>query len=198
MSDDLEQDDVSDGELLYRLSHGNERAYRDLFRRHQTVTYRVALLMVRTPQDAEEVVGSAFLELWRKRESVRLVDNSVRPWLLATVTFAAKNQLRGMRRYQRLLRKIPDWGNTPDHADEIARVLDGINMASDVRTALSELSADYAAVLLLCVVQELTIRSTAQALGIPEGTVKSRLSRAKAQLRHRLQTKAQFHGEAAQ
>ncbi|MFZ8310532.1 RNA polymerase sigma factor, partial [Staphylococcus aureus] len=79
----------SDGELMYRLSRGDESASRDLFRRYERVAYRVALIMVHSPWDAEEVVASAFLELWRKRDQVRLVDGTVRPWLLTVVSFVA-------------------------------------------------------------------------------------------------------------
>ncbi|MGC0370725.1 RNA polymerase sigma factor (sigma-70 family) [Microbacterium sp. SLBN-111] len=173
----------SDGELMYRLSRGDESAYRDLFRRYERVAYRVALIMVHSPWDAEEVVASTFLELWRKRDQVRLVDGTVRPWLLTVVSFVAKNHLRGRGRYRRLLARIPHPTEEPDHADEVARTVDAIPVADAVRDALGRLNSRDASVLLLCVVEHLSIQQAAVALGIPEGTVKSRLSRVKARLR---------------
>lgn len=168
------------------MCHGDEGAYRLLYRRHEMVTYRVALLMARSAPDAEEIASTALLELWRKRAKVRIVDDSVRPWLLRVVSFTAKNHMRGRMRYQRLLRKIPYDGEAPDHADEVASAMDTLRVTEDVRRALRELDEKDATVLLLCVVNELSMRDAAVALGLPEGTVKSRLSRAKARLRTRL------------
>lgn len=176
----------TDGELLFRLSRGDESAYRELFRRHERRTYRVALLMMQSTWDAEEVVASAFLELWRKRDSVRVVDGSVLPWLLTVVSFMAKNHQRSTRRYRRLLAKVPHGGTEPDHSDEVARTVDALPVAAAVQEALAELNARDASILLLCVVQELSTRDAAVALGVPDGTVKSRLSRVKARLRTRL------------
>lgn len=148
--------------------------------------YRVALLTVRSPWDAEEVVASAFLELWRKREHVRIVDGSVLPWLLTVVAFMAKNHLRGTRRYQKLLAKIPAAGVEPDRTEEIDRMVDALPVTNAVKEALMELNARDASVVLLCIVEELSVREAATVLGVPEGTVKSRLSRAKSRLRIQL------------
>ena len=177
----------SDGELLFRLSRGDEPAYRLLHDRHQASVYRVALVLMRTTWDAEEVAATAFFELWRKRDSVRLVDDSVLPWLLATTSYAAKNKLRSGRRYQRLLSRIPHDGDVPDHADAVARAMDTLKISADVREALMQLHPKEASVVILCLVHELPMHEAAVALGIPEGTVKSRLSRVKARLRGTLQ-----------
>ncbi|MBB2977158.1 RNA polymerase sigma-70 factor (ECF subfamily) [Microbacterium endophyticum] len=176
----------SDSDLLFRLTKGDEQAYRLLFRRHERACYRVALAMVQSPWDAEEVVGAAFAELWKKRESVRIVDESVVPWLLTVVSYAAKNQLRGLRRYRRLLAKVPHDAPEPDHADEVARVVDAASVSAEVQAVLADLGARDSAVVVLCMVEGLTTRDAARTLGLPEGTVKSRLSRAKGRLRRSL------------
>ncbi|HEU5224056.1 MAG TPA: RNA polymerase sigma factor [Candidatus Lumbricidophila sp.] len=179
-----------DGELLFRLSRGDERAYRQLHNAHGAAVYRAALVLVRKPWDAEEVAATAFFELWRKRADVRLVDDSILPWLLTVTAFVAKNQLRSTFRYSRLLRRIPSDGPAPDHADEVAENLDDLRISHDVRNALRDLNPKDASVLLLCVVHELPVKDAALALGIPEGTVKSRLSRVKSRLRVSLQSYA--------
>lgn len=187
---------ADDGELLFRLSRGDEPAYRLLHDRHQAAVYRVSLVLMRTTWDAEEVAATAFFELWRKRDSVRVVDGSVLPWLLATTSYAAKNSLRSRRRYQRLLNRIPHDGDVPDHADEVARAMDTLKISRDVREALLELHPREASVVILCVVHELPMHEAAVVLGIPEGTVKSRLSRVKARLRGTLQRYAPTAEEA--
>jgi RNA polymerase sigma-70 factor (ECF subfamily) len=174
---------AADGELLFRLARGDERAYRQLHDRHAGAVYRVALVLVRKPWDAEEVAATVFFEMWRKRDRVRLVDDSILPWLFTVTSYVAKNQLRTTRRYARLLSRIPHDGPAPDHADDVARALDGLRISEEVRAVLQSLNPRDASILLLNVVHELPIKDTALALGIPEGTVKSRLSRVKARLR---------------
>lgn len=188
--------DEPDGMLLFRLNRGDEMAYRELFRKHERRAYRVALLMMRSTWDAEEVVASAFFELWRKRDKVRLVDGSVLPWLLTVLSFMAKNHQRGTRRYRRLLAKLPHSGSEPDHAEEVARTVDALPASEAVQNALAELNARDVSILLLCVVQELSTRDAALALSVPEGTVKSRLSRVKARLRTQLSAYAPSAREA--
>ena len=174
---------LTDVELLFRLDRGDTDAFRHLFRRHERTIYRAALAMTRSSWDAEDVVSATFLELWKKRDHVRIVDGTVLPWLLTVASYQAKNHLRAARRYQRLLAKVPLSEDAPDHADEVARMIDALPMTSAVEQALRELNSRDASVLLLCVVRELSVRDAAIALGVPEGTVKSRLSRVKARLR---------------
>ncbi|MCS3443023.1 RNA polymerase sigma factor [Microbacterium phyllosphaerae] len=173
----------SDGELLYRLSRGDEPAYRMLHDRHQMPVFRLSLVLMHTSWDAEEVAATAFFELWRRRDKVRIVDGSVLPWLLATTSFAAKNSLRSRRRYQRLLHRIPHDGDVADHADEVARAMDSLKISESVREALRQLNPREASVVVLCIIHELPLAEAAVVLGVPEGTVKSRLSRVKARLR---------------
>lgn len=185
-----------DGELLFRLSRGDEPAYRLLHNRHQAPVYRVSLVLMRTTWDAEEVAATAFFELWRKRDKVRVVDGSVLPWLLATASFAAKNSLRSRRRYQRLLAKIPQDGDVPDHAEDVALAMDTMKITQSVRDALQQLNSRDSSVVILCVIHELPTAEAAVVLGIPEGTVKSRLSRVKSRLRGALHEYAPSTEEA--
>ncbi|WDH79296.1 RNA polymerase sigma factor [Microbacterium esteraromaticum] len=186
MQDAAAQGPQGDGELLFRLSRGDEPAYRLLHDRHQATVFRAALVLMRTTWDAEEVAATAFFELWRKRDKVRVVDGSVLPWLLATTSYVAKNSLRARRRYQRLLNRIPHDEDVSDHADNVARAMDTLEISAQIQQALLELNQREAGIVMLCIVRELPTSEAAVVLGIPEGTVKSRLSRVKARLRGRL------------
>lgn len=196
MSENRESRAPGDGELLFRLSRGDEPAYRMLHDRHEAPVYRMSLVLMRTTWDAEEVAATAFFELWRKRDKVRVVDDSVLPWLLATTSFAAKNSLRARRRYQRLLNRIPHSGDVPDHADEVGRAMDSMKISAHVRDALLQLNTRDSSVIVLCVIHELPTAEAAVVLGVPEGTVKSRLSRVKARLRGALDEYAPAREEA--
>lgn len=116
MSERLTLDPPTDGELLYRLSRGDEPAYRRLHDRHQMPVFRLSLVLMPTSRDAEEVAATAFFELWRKRDKVRVINGSVLPWLLATTSAIAKNGLQARRRYHRLLRRVLHDGDVGDHA----------------------------------------------------------------------------------
>ncbi|MET2012965.1 RNA polymerase sigma factor [Microbacterium chocolatum] len=182
----MNPDGKTDAELLELTAAGDKTAFRIIFRRHEAPAYGLALNIVRSSADAEEVVGSAFMELWRKRNSVRFVNGSVRPWLMVSVSHICRNHIRGRSRHGRLLARLPPPEHFPDHADEIARVLDDQNHADDVRAAIAELREAEAAIVILCVLEEVPMEEAARILGIPLGTAKSRLSRAKSRLKDRL------------
>lgn len=167
MSDD-------DASLWARLKAGEESALGDLFDRHQARLFRHAGRLLTSREDAKDAVAIAFFELWRKRESVRLVDGSPLPWLLNTVSNSARNLERSARRYRALLVHTPV---APHHPAPLAPDETGI------LAALKRLPAREQSVLVLTVLEGYPDSAAAETLGIPVGTVKSRLSRAKAKLR---------------
>jgi RNA polymerase sigma-70 factor (ECF subfamily) len=153
---------------------GDESALGRLFDRYEARLFRHARRLLTTREDAKDAVVIAFFELWRKREAVRLVDGSPLPWLLNTVSHSARNLERSGRRYRGLLARTPlsEHGPAPVASDE-----------SGVLAALKRLPAREQSVLVLMVLEGYPERAAAETLGIPVGTVKSRLSRAKAKLR---------------
>ncbi|PCE15765.1 hypothetical protein AUC47_12925 [Microbacterium sp. SZ1] len=172
-----------DGELLYRLSRGDEPAYRSLHNRHQATVFRIALLLTDTVRDAEEVAATAFLELWRRRARVRLVRTSVLPWLLVATCTAATDALRSRRRYRRLLRRIHADGGASDHAEAVARAVDALKLSDAVAAGLRHLGRRESSVAVLCLVQGLATAEAAMVLRVPEQTVASRLTRLRTRLR---------------
>lgn len=83
---------------------GNDSdAFAVIFDLHRDRVYRLSLRMTANVHDAEDVTAAAFLELWRHRRSVRVVEGSVLPWLLVTATNLARNLAHGLRRYRALI-----------------------------------------------------------------------------------------------
>lgn len=166
---------LSDDEADWALAaRGEGEAFGRVFDRHRDRVRRHCLNLVPELADAEDVVATTFLEAWRRRYDIRFVNGSMLPWLLVTATNVARNLSRASRRHRILLAKLPAPAPQPDHADSFD---DGPALA-----ALQQLSAHDQQVIALCVIQDLSEADAAIALGVAPGTVKSRLSRAKARL----------------
>ncbi|HSN43087.1 MAG TPA: sigma-70 family RNA polymerase sigma factor [Propionibacteriaceae bacterium] len=157
-----------------RVRAGDPAGLAALFDRHEARLFRHASRLLTAREDAKDAVTIAFFELWRKRESVRLVEGSPLPWLLNTVSHSARNLERSSRRYRSLIARAP----RQDAPGELAG-----SDESGVLAALKRLPPREQSVVVLRVLEGYPERATALALGIPEGTVKSRLARAKAKLR---------------
>lgn len=162
---------------------GEGEAFGRIFDRHHDRLVRHSRRLVAQSADAEDVVAITFLEAWRKRATVRLVNDSVLPWLLVTATNVASNANRGLRRYRALLAALPAPPEPPGLDDD----------DSEAMQALKGLSLADRRVVTLCVLEGYSEREAADALGVPPGTVKSRLSRAKARLRIHLQSPPSDH-----
>jgi RNA polymerase sigma-70 factor (ECF subfamily) len=146
---------------------------------HAAVLYRVAFRQLGNRHDAEDVVQDAFRSAWLSRH---LYDSSrsERAWLLAILRRRASDH---WRKHQR--RELPAGGDLAEpgrpaadpFADELSKA---------VQEALGRLPEEWRETLLLVVVGELTHQETADLLGVPLGTVLSRVSRARSRLREDL------------
>jgi RNA polymerase sigma-70 factor (ECF subfamily) len=169
---------ASEYELWARAVDGDAEAFGSIFDRHRDRVFGHALRALASPHDAEDVTAMAFLELWRHRARVRVVNGSVIGWLLVTTNNVCRNHARSMRRYRLALSKLsPE--RPHDASDDWAADVDAARRAPGVRDVFAQLPARDQDVLTLCVLEELSVAEAAAALRIPEGTVKSRLSRAK-------------------
>jgi RNA polymerase sigma-70 factor (ECF subfamily) len=166
-------------ELWDRVRNGDPAAFGALFDTHRDRVYGQALRLTRSVHDAEDVTALVFLEAWRRRESVRVVNESIVAWLLVTTNFVAKNVLRTLRRHRIAMAKLPPSEPTRDFAQDSDERLDGYASTAGARDAFARLSKKDQDVITLCVLEEMTVAGASDALGIPPGTVKSRLSRAK-------------------
>jgi len=164
-------DDTHDWKLACA---GEGEAFGRIFDRHRDRVFRHGLRLVDRPADVDDLVAITFLEAWRRRDSVRIVEGSVLPWLLVTATNASLNLRRGSRRYRTLLARLPVDPHTADHAE---RFDDG-----EAAAALRALAPIDRQVLTLCVLEGYSERDAASALGVPTGTIKSRLARARTRL----------------
>ena len=167
-----------------RLREGDPAALAEAFREHADAVYRHALWSTGNWATAEDVVSLTYLEAWRSRERLRPEETgSLRPWLLGIATNVLRNTSRSVRRHQRALARMPRADTVPDFADEVTGRLADAEKLAAATAALEGLRRTEREVFTLCVWGGLDYASAAEALGIPVGTVRSRLSRARAKLR---------------
>lgn len=161
---------------------GDGRAFAALFDLHRDRAYRHALRLVPSASDAEDVVAAAFFELWRRRDRVRVVDGSVLPWLLVTVTNLARNTSRGLRRHRAALERLPRSVDLADPAEAAEERIERERLLGVLRG----LSPADAALLVLTGVEDYGPAEAAQALGITPGAARVRLHRARKRMQERL------------
>ncbi|MGL5928544.1 MAG: RNA polymerase sigma factor [Dermatophilaceae bacterium] len=176
--------DVTDAVLWERAGSGDGQAFGALFRRHSTTVYNHVFRRTGSWERAEEAVSLVFLEAWRQRDRV-VPDPAglLLPWLLGVANNVIRRQSRTRLRHARLLARLPPPADHPDHAPLVdARDADQQQMR-DVLAAMADLTPTEKEVIALCVWAELTYEQAAVAMGVPVGTVRSRLSRARGKLR---------------
>ena len=157
-----------------------------LFDRHATELLRYCFRRTADAALAEDLVSIVFLEAWRRRADLR-PDADPRPWLFGIATNVARHHGRSRRRHAAALQRIAvDRPAGASAAEVVERELEMRALLGDV----ARLPRREQEVLALCVWSELSYAEAAAALGVPIGTVRSRLSRA----RERLRTTAAANG----
>jgi RNA polymerase sigma factor (sigma-70 family) len=172
----------TDDELWRRGGGGEAAAFGELFDRHAKAVYNHLFRRTGDWSLAEELTSVVFLEAWRRRSAVRIEHESVLPWLLGVATNVLRNSWRSRRRHRAALERLPREAAAGFADDADARLDDEARM-KEILGRLRALPRCQAEVLALCVWAGLTYEEAAVALDVPLGTVRSRLSRAKARLR---------------
>ncbi|MFD9001816.1 RNA polymerase sigma factor [Streptomyces sp. NPDC059582] len=187
-----------DTNLRRRVRAGDHDAFGELFDAYARSVYNHAFRLTGEWTVAEDVVSLTFLDAWRLRERLDEVGGSLRPWLLGIATNVTRNTRRAARRHAAAVARIPREEAAGDFADEVAGRIDDATQLALVRTALGRLRRTEREVLALCVWSGLDYRAAAEALGVPVGTVRSRLSRARTKLAEHMeppQARGQMRGD---
>lgn len=165
-----------------RIRAGDPDAFGLLFEECARAVYNQAFRLTGSWPAAEEAVSLTFLEAWRLRQRVEPEGGSLRPWVLGICLNVTRNLSRAERRHKAAMQRLPPDRGQPDIADDVAARVDDAARLEAVQAALGHLRRADREVLVLCVWSGLEYAAAAQVLGVPVGTVRSRLARARRKL----------------
>jgi RNA polymerase sigma-70 factor (ECF subfamily) len=177
-----------DQDLWEQLRDADAQALTALFHRHSDAVYNFAFRRTSSWASSEDVVQATFAALWRRARGGRidpLTLRSARPLLLVMAGYECGNVLRSSRRQAALTHRIElidAPGSVPDHSSEAAARVDDELAMSEIRRSLDRIPANQREAVELVIWSDCSVAEAAAALGVPEGTVKSRLSRARTRL----------------
>ncbi len=171
----------SDQELLDAfLRHRDEQAFAILVHRHGPMIYALCRRLLGNAQDAADAFQSVFLVLVEKARSIRS-RAALGAWLYAV---AYRTSLKARTRRQRRQAREQSAGTLPE--PEVAMEIPSDDVLALLDEEVSALPERYRAAVVLCELQGRSRREAAQALGVAEGTLSSRLATARCRLRERL------------
>lgn len=172
---------MTDRELWDSARSGNAQSFGVLYERHAKAIYNYCFRRCGDWATAEDLTSVVFLEAWRRRNT-DLQRDSALPWLYGVATNVTRSQWRSLKRFRSALDRVPAPLDVPDHADSVVdREADEVHMRQ-VLTAVRKLPRREQDVLALVVWEGLTYEDAALALGVPVGTIRSRLSRGRSGL----------------
>jgi len=179
----LAEDRAEDRRLLTAHIDGDPEAFGHLVARHQNRLWAVALRTTGNPDDAADALQDAMISAFRAAGSYR-GDAAVTTWLHRIVVNASLDRLR--RNATRRTVALPEWDDEST-ADTDALVdpndaLANRELRLEIDRALASIPDDQRAAVVLVDIEGLSVSEAAEALGIPDGTVKSRCSRGRARL----------------
>jgi RNA polymerase sigma factor (sigma-70 family) len=171
-----------DSALAERARRGDERAFEELVRMHQSIAFRTAYLLTGSASEAEEAAHTAFVKAWQALPKFRS-GSPFKPWLLRIVANEAHNRRRSSGRREALRLRATAANPRGDAAPSPEGAAVGRELRGELLEALARLDDRDRDVLTCRYLLELSEDETAEALGVRRGTVKSRTARALERLR---------------
>lgn len=174
---------VPDVELIARSIARDERAFADLFDRHSTAVYRYAYSLTHDVVEAQEIVQETFVTAWKRLADIRLVGESMLPWLLVACRYhGANRQRQRQRRHDDLLpldEHIRNHGAAGVHDDDLAHREE----IEWVFEAIRKLSETDQRIVELCLYEGRSYKEAASILGLSVSMLTKRVERTRTRLR---------------
>ncbi len=182
----------SEASLIARACQGDDRAFEVLMRRHNQLLFRTARSVLHNDADAEDALQEAYLHAWRALARFRQ-DSRLSTWLVRIVLHEAIGRVRRpsaqiipLDSAIELSAQNGDGSMDEDSAREPEALAANAEMRGLIESRIDRLPDLYRTVFMLRAVQELSVEDVAQALQLPEATVRTRYFRARSLLREGL------------
>ena len=180
--------------LIENAQHGDMDAFNQLVLRYQDMMYRISLRILNDESAADDATQNAMIQAFRNIQSFR--GGSFRSWLARVTVNASYDEMRRWRRqvsfsFDQVNADGEEIESLPwmvDHSVGPEESYSASELGDALQQCVKGLSADYRLVVVLVDVEGLSYEEVARVANIPVGTVKSRLARARMQLRKSLQS----------
>ncbi len=181
--------------LLRRLRDRDERAFRELIDEHRDRVFNITYRMLGNRAEAEDVAQEVFITVFKTIESFR-EESKFSTWLYRVTVNHCKNRIKYLaRRHDRDRDELDETNQAtngavtgaPVRAAQPDKALASAQMEKLLQQAIADLDDDQRAVVILRDVEDLSIEEICEITGLPDGTVKSRLHRARLVLRKKMQ-----------
>ena len=182
---------IEERKIIKKAAAGSADAFEQLLLKYQTPIYNLCLRMTGNPEDAADMTQEAFLKAWRSLSSFQF-ESSFSTWLYRLTTNTCLDYLRSLKRRPQCSLTVEDDDgeeqvlDVTDEAPTPEEALLSAEERSQLVHALSQLDASQRQIITLRVVNDLSYAEIADILDVKEGTVKSRLARARDNLRKKL------------
>jgi RNA polymerase sigma-70 factor (ECF subfamily) len=174
-----------DRALVQRCLDGDQAAFALLVQTHERMAHGLATRLLGDPEEAREICQDVFLQVHRTLRRFQ-GRSSLRTWIYRIVVNRCRNRRRWWCRHRRDKERPIEDVVLVDRAASPEATAARRERARRLQAALAAVSFQHRSVLVLREVEELSCEETAEALGLPTGTVKSRLARAREALRRAL------------
>jgi RNA polymerase sigma-70 factor (ECF subfamily) len=183
---------ISDKELMELIQAGDDKAFEMLVGRFQDRLLNFVGRIVTDRDTAEELVQETFLRIFNQKKSYT-PEYAVSTWIYTIALNLARSELR-----KRKLRRFLSLDFIKEEADvELPAKIDlqSVSLAPIIQKAIEKLPDDYKTAFVLCDIQRLPYQQIAEVMGVPVGTVKSRINRARSMLRDKLKPYKEIYHE---
>ena len=181
--------------LIRRLRDRDERAFRELLELHRDRVFNITYRMLGNRSEAEDVSQEVFITVFKTIDSFR-EESKFSTWLYRVAVNHTKNRIKYLaRRHERDRDELDETSSqttgavngAPVRTPQPDKALASAQMEALLQEAIDSLDEDQRAVVILRDVEDLSIEEICEITGLPDGTVKSRLHRARLVLRKKMQ-----------
>ncbi|MBP3486250.1 MAG: sigma-70 family RNA polymerase sigma factor [Oscillospiraceae bacterium] len=186
---------MNEQHLLEQAQRGDQAAFGELVQLYEKKVYALTLRMCKNPDDAAEAAQEAFLAAWQGLKFFR-GESSFSTWLYRLASNASVDLLRREQRHRGAagpsLNDEETYADVPSDAPDPQTLAERSELRQQIEAGLRALTSEHREVLILREMHQLSYDEIARVLSLDTGTVKSRISRARKQLRNFLLRSGNF------